>query len=220
MAVTKQQKVEILADLTAKFKEAKSIGFATSDTMTVAEFGDLRNSLREVNATYTLAKKTLMKIALKDALGIDIDLSDLPGQIGAVCSNDDAMAGLGKVNDLVKKPKGAKITWALSVFEWELKDLEETKAIAGMPSRDTLLGRLVGSMQSPLSGLARFFDAAAKELQEKSVDVVGKLEWEAKTEQAPVAENTKEEAPKVEEAVSEEKAPEVPAAEEKKEEAA
>jgi large subunit ribosomal protein L10 len=199
MAVTRQQKNDILADLTAKFKEAKSIGFATSNTMTVAEFGDLRNSLREVDATYTLAKKTLMKIALKDALGIEVDLSDLPGQIGAVCSNDDAMAGLGKVNDLVTKTKGIKVDWAVSVFEGELKDLDATKVIAGMPSRDTLLGRLVGSMQSPLSGLARFFDAAAKELETQGKETVGKLEGEAKVE---------------------EKAPEAPAAEEKKDEAA
>ncbi len=218
MAVTKQQKVEILADLTAKFKEAKSIGFATSDTLTVAEFGDLRNSLREVDATYTLAKKTLMKIALKDALGIDVDLSDLPGQIGAVCSNDDAMAGLGKVNDLVKKPKGAKITWALSIFEGELKNLEETKAIAGMPSRDTLLGRLVGSMQSPLSGLARFFDAAAKELETQGKETVGTLEGEAKAEQAPAAEDSKEEA-KVEEKAPE-ASTEAPAEEKTEEKAA
>ena len=159
MAVTKQQKADILADLTVKFKEAKSIGFAATDTLTVAEFGDLRNSLREVNASYTIAKKTLIKIALKDALDIEVDLSDLPGQICAVCSNDDAVAGLGKVNDLVKSTDGEKVNWAVSIFEGELKDNESTKAIAGMPSRETLLGRLVGSMQSPLSGLARFFDA-------------------------------------------------------------
>jgi len=36
-----------------------------------------------------------------------------------------------------------------------------------MPSRDTLLGRLVGSMKSPISALARFFDAASKDLEEK-----------------------------------------------------
>jgi len=36
-----------------------------------------------------------------------------------------------------------------------------------MPSRDTLLGRLVGSMKSPVSALARFFDAASKDLEEK-----------------------------------------------------
>jgi ribosomal protein L10 len=37
-----------------------------------------------------------------------------------------------------------------------------------MPSRETLLGRLVGSMMSPLSSMARFFDAAAKELEAKN----------------------------------------------------
>lgn len=217
MAVSKQQKAEILADLTEKFKNAQSIGFAATNTLTVAEFGDLRNSLREVNASYTVAKKTLIKIALKDALDIEVDLSDLPGQIGAVCSNDDAVAGLGKVNELVKKTKGEKVEWAVCIFEGELKDNESTKAIAGMPSRETLLGRLVGSMQSPLSGLARFFDAAAKELDEKGIDVVGKLEGEAKTEEAPATEEKKEEAPK-EEAKAEEKAPEAPAEEAKEEE--
>lgn len=210
MAVSKQQKTEILADLVEKFKNANSIGFASTSALTVEEFGTLRNSLREVNASYTIAKKTLIKIALKEALNLEVDLSDLPGQIGAVCSNDDAVAGLGKVNDLVKDTKGEKVEWAISIFEGEVKDNESTKTIAGLPSRETLLGRLVGSMQSPLSGLARFFDAASKELEEKGVDVVGKLEGEKKEEAteetAPEAEAPKaEEAAPTEEAKTEEK---------------
>ena len=177
MAVSKAKKVEILAELVTKFKEAKSIGFASTTTLTVDDFFYLRKDLREVGATYNLAKKTLIRKALKDALDIDVDLSTLPGQIGAVCSNDDAVAGLGKVNDLVKKTKGEKITWALSIFEWEIKDLESTKTIAGLPSRDTLLGRLVGSLQSPIAGLARFFDAAKCDLEAKGKEKVGDLEW-------------------------------------------
>lgn len=191
MAVSKQQKVEILAGLVEQFKEAKSIGFSTTSTLTVAEFADLRKSLREVGATYTLAKKTLIKKAIKEALDIDVDLSDLPGQIGVVCSNEDAVAGLGKVNDLVKETKGEKITWAACIFEGEYKGLEETKVLAGMPSRETLLSRLVGSMMSPVSGMARFFDAAAKELEtqgkEKAWELEGKKEEaaeETKTEEA------------------------------------
>ena len=116
MAVSKAQKVEILAELVEKFKNAKSIGFAATSTLTVEEFSDLRSELRDVEATYTLAKKTLIKIALKEALNIEIDLSTLPGQIGVVCSNDDAVAGLGKVNDAVKKD-GEKITWAACIFD-------------------------------------------------------------------------------------------------------
>lgn len=184
MAVTKAQKAAILEELVTKFKEAKSIGFATTYTMTVSEFSDLRTSLREVNATYNLAKKTLIKKAIKEALDIEIDLSTLEGQVGVVCSNEDAVAGLGKVNDLVKKSKGEKITWASCIFEWELKSLEETKVIAGMPSRETLLGRLVGSMMSPLSGMARFLDAAAKEVESQGKTKVGELEVTKKEETA------------------------------------
>lgn len=207
MAVSKQQKADILAGLIEKFKAAQSIGFATSSTITVAEFGELRDSLREVGATYTLAKKTLIAKAIKEALDIDLDLATLPGQIGAVCSNDDSVAGLGKVNDMIKKTKGEKIEWAVCIFEGELKDNAETKTIAGMPSRDTLLSRMVGSLQSPLSGMARWFDAAAKDLEEQGKTKVSELEADAPAkEEAPKVEETKtEEAPKVEEKAEDKK---------------
>jgi large subunit ribosomal protein L10 len=181
MAVSKQQKIDILTGLVAQFKEAKSIGFSTTSTVTVAEFAELRTSLREVGATYTLAKKTLIRKAIKDALDIDVDLSTLPGQIGVVCSNEDAVAGLGKVNDMVKKTKETKIQWASCIFDGELKDLEETKILAGLPSRDTLLSRMVGSMMSPLSGMARLLDAIAKETETQGKEKAGELE--AKTEE-------------------------------------
>jgi len=215
MAVTKQQKIDILAGLVEQFKVAKSIGFATTTGLTVDEFAELRGELRKVDATYTVAKKTLIRKAIKDALDIEVDLADLPGQVGVVCSNEDAVAGLGGVNKMVKDSKGEKVAWNISIFEGELKDQEETKVIAAMPSRDTLLGRLVGSMQSPVSGLARFFDAAAKDLEEKGVDTVGKLEGAA---EAPAKEEAPKEEAKTEEPKVEEKAPEAPAEEAKTEE--
>jgi len=49
--------------------------------MTVEEFSELRKTLREVNATYTLAKKTIMVKAIKEALNIDIEIANLEGQI-------------------------------------------------------------------------------------------------------------------------------------------
>jgi ribosomal protein L10 len=48
MAVSREQKAAILEELVVKFKEAKSIGFATTNTMTVSEFYSLRTNLREV----------------------------------------------------------------------------------------------------------------------------------------------------------------------------
>lgn len=220
MAVSKQQKVEILAKLVEQVKNAQSIGFAKTNTVTVAEFDALRADLRNVGATYTLAKKTLIKKAVKEALNIDIEITDLPGQVGMVCSNEDAIAGLSKVNDFVKKhEKKEKMLWVASIFEGVFQGETETKVIASMPSRETLLGRLVGSMKSPISALARFMDAAAKEVEVQGKTTVGELDGK-KAESTPVVEEKKEEetaaeAPKAEEVVAE-----VPAEiEEKKEDA-
>lgn len=113
MALTKAQKVEVLNNLKEKIKEAKSVGFTKNTGLTVEEITDLRISLREVNSTFTLAKKTLIKIAFKEVFDVEIDDALLPEQIALVLSNDDAVAGLGKVNDFMKKGKAGedKMEW-------------------------------------------------------------------------------------------------------------
>ena len=197
MAVTRAKKSEILAVLIENFKNAKSIGFAQTNGMTVEDFSNLRKELITVNSTYNLAKKTLVRIAVKEALGLELDLELLPGQVWVVCSNDDAVAWLSKTNAYItktfnKKAQVQKISWVASIFEGKINGLEETKVIASMPSRETLLGRLVGSMMSPLSSMARFLDAASKELETQGKSTVGQLE--GKKAETPVVE-----APKVEE---------------------
>lgn len=228
MAVTKAQKVEILNNLKESIKNAKSVAFTTNTWLTVEEVTNLRKSLREVNSTYSLAKKTLIKIAFKEVYNVEIDDSILPGQIAVVCSNDDAVSALWKVNAFAKEFKDPKIVWAWSYFEWSIKDADETKIIAAIPSRETLLGRLVWSMQSPIAGLARFFDAAAKKLTEEGKDnlwssapakkVEAKVETpkeEVKVEETPVSTpEVKEEVATVEEAQTpSETTPEVAATE-------
>ncbi len=54
-------------------------------------------------------------------------------------------------------------------------DATETAKLATLPSREVLLAKLLGSMMSPLSGLARFFDAAGKDLTTKSLTKVRDL---------------------------------------------
>lgn len=199
MAVSRAKKEEILSQLIENIKNAKSIWFAQTNTMTVSEFSDLRKDLRAVNATYNIAKKTLIKIAVKEALGLDLDLWLLPWQIWVVCSNDDPVAWLSKTNAYItkvynKKAEVQKITWVASIFEGNIKWLEETKIIASMPSKETLLSRLVGSMMSPLSGMVRFLDAAAKEVDAKGKSKVWELEWKKEEKVEAKVETPSEEA--------------------------
>ncbi len=203
MALTKAQKIEVLNQLKDLIKDAKSIGFTTNTGLTVEEITNLRIGLREVDATFTLAKKTLIKIAFKEVFDVEINDELLPNQIALVVSTTDAVSGLGKVNAFRKKVED-KVEWTGSYFEGELKDAAATKVIASMPSRDTLLGRMVGSLQSPLSGFARLLDAISKDKAEKEGTPEVKEETpkaeekkeEVKTEEAPVeakAEETKTE---------------------------
>jgi ribosomal protein L10 len=83
---------------------------------------ELRKGLREVNASFTLAKKTLIKLAMKEIYNVELDYDLLPGQIAVVCSYDDAIAGMTKANDFIKakadrKLGEIKITWSASYFE-------------------------------------------------------------------------------------------------------
>jgi len=186
MALTRTKKEEVLAALKAKLTTANSIGFTTNLWLTVEEVTNLRVNLREVNAEFHLVKKTFIKIAFKEVYDVEISDELLPNQIALVLSNEDAVAGLGKVNDFMKKgqPGEEKMSWTGSYFEWEVKNAADTKEIAGMPSRETLLGRMVGSLMSPLSGMARFLDAAAKEVEEQGKENLSQIEVkkEEKTE--------------------------------------
>lgn len=199
MAVTRAQKEHTLEVLKNNFKNAKSISFTSGSRMTVAEMSDLRKNLREVGATFMLEKKTLIRLAMKEVHGVDIAMDMLPGQVAVICSNNDAVAGMGKTNDFIKERyfKDVKLEWVASYFEGQVKGKEETKEIAAMPSRETLLARLVGSMQSPIAGLARFFDAAAKKLGEEGKSSLASVDAPKKetpkAEPTPVVEEVKEE---------------------------
>ncbi len=212
--VSKQKKAEQLAVLEAHLKAATSVAFTSNTKVTVLEISSLKKDLRANNAIYLTAKKTLIRIAFKTVYGVEVDIATLPGQVGLVIAKGDAVAPFGVANKYVNEwKKEQKMTFVAGYMEGRLMDGEETKKLATLPSREVLLAKLLGSMMSPLSGLARFFDAAGKDLTAKSLTKVGDLALSApaaapKVEAAPVA----VEAPAVE-APALEVAPEAPVAE-------
>ncbi len=204
MAVSKAKKVEQLAALEAHLKDAKSVAFTTNQKITVLEVSTLKKDLRAQNAVFLIAKKTLIRIAFKNVYGAEVDLNTLPGQVALIISKGDALAPLGVANKYANEwKKEEKMSFVGGYMDGRLMDATETKKLATLPSREVLLAKLLGSMMSPLSGLARFFDAAKGDLEKKGLAKVGDL-----TASAPVKEEKKEEA-KVEE-----KKEETPATEE------
>lgn len=217
MTISKAKKVEILATLETLLKGAKSVAFTTNNKLTMPDVDAIRKELRTVDATFMLAKKTLIKIAFKNVLNVEIDDALLPNQVAITVARGDAIAGAAIVNKFAKDKEFAKeekIKFTGGFFDGRVIDGTEMSKLAGLPSREVLLGRLLGSMMSPLSSLARFLDAAKKDVEAKNLKTVADLvSFVAKKEEAPKVEEKKEEvaAPAVEAAP--EVAPEAPVAE-------
>jgi large subunit ribosomal protein L10 len=167
MTVSKAKKSETLVELKADLTRAKSFAFVQSNRITVAEVSLVRRWLLPVSGKITVAKKTLIQLAVKEIKGVDIPLDMLTGQIAILMSFEDAIAPLSVVNTLSNGFEGKdKLVFTGSYLDGSLQDAQTTKKLASLPTRDVLLAKFMGSLLSPVSSLARFFDGAKQKLEE------------------------------------------------------
>jgi len=150
MAITKEQKTEILQELVDKFGRSKSVVFSDYRGLDVASVSDLRTKLREKDAETKVAKKTLIKLAAKESnigeLGDDV----LAGPVSATFSYEDEMAGLKVLFNFSKQNENLKLLGG--VINGEVVSAEEIIQLAKLPGREELLAKLIGSMNAPVSG--------------------------------------------------------------------
>ncbi|MEK9132282.1 MAG: 50S ribosomal protein L10 [Patescibacteria group bacterium] len=172
MAVTKQKKAEVLAELIKNFEGAKSVVFSQYQGTNVKNMRELRKRLFAQDISFQVARKTLMKLAAKKIGLAEIPDGFMEGPIGLAFSRKDEIAPAKIIHEFNKVAETVKITGAL--FEGKFIDAEAAKTIAVLPSREVLLARLVGSMKSPiygfysvLHGILRNFVYALSEIQKK-----------------------------------------------------
>lgn len=161
MPITRKQKEEQLKELVDKFKRAKTIAFAQNKGLTVAEVRELRSKLREKNSDMKIAKKTLMKIAAKEAGYKDVPDEILSGAVGVVFTYDDnIVAGAKAIYEYAKKHEALALLGAL--LDGKVLGAGEAKTLAMTPSKEEILAKLVYLLNSPIAGFARVLDAIAK----------------------------------------------------------
>lgn len=150
MAVTKQKKEQILADLNENMKSAKSVFFAKNLGLSVHQSQEMRTKLREGGNNFRVAKKTLIKKAANDGAGVEIPLEALDGAAGAAFAMEDELSAVKILAKFAKESEKIELTGG--IFEGKSLSKEEVIALSQIPSREELLAKLLGSMQAPLSG--------------------------------------------------------------------
>ncbi|MFA6227536.1 MAG: 50S ribosomal protein L10 [Candidatus Paceibacterota bacterium] len=147
MPITKAQKKELIDNISKAIKGSKSIVFANFRHLVVADDMAMRRALRKEGVGYLVVKKTLAKIALKDA-GITGTMPEFTGEL-AMVYGDDLTAPAREFYVFQKKYKdNVKIVGG--VFEGRYMSVEEMTAIAAIPSQKTLYAQFVNLINSPI----------------------------------------------------------------------
>ena len=173
-------KQPIVDEISGVINGAQSVVVVDYRGLTVAEDTQLRKQLREAGVSYKVYKNTLVSRAVE---GTEFEsLRDvLEGPSAFAVSTTDATAPARILAKFAKTAKALEIK--AGVVEGTYYDAEGMKAIAEVPSREELLSKLLGSLQSPIANLARVLNRIAE--QGGAADAAVEA---APAEEAPAAE--------------------------------
>ena len=144
------KKEAVVAELKERLQTAKGAVFTSYKGLTVAQDTALRRALREAGVSYHVVKNTMTRIAAKE-LGLDELCDHLEGTTALAVSTDDAVAPAKVICEFMKKNKldeAGILTLKAGLLDGRVIDVAE----ADLPSREVLLAKLLGSMQSPIAG--------------------------------------------------------------------
>ena len=146
-------KVEKVNELKAKVAKAKSMVFAEYHGLDANKVNELRAAIKESGAEMSVGKNTLLKIALEEEkLGSEELTDTLKGPVATVFSYEDAIAPLKAISDFSKQFELPTIK--AGIVDGKFVDAAKIKILSELPSRDELIAKIVGSLKSPLSGIA------------------------------------------------------------------
>ena len=159
--MNKQQKFEIIENLTSEFKNSQAIVVCGYNGITHKELESLRINARANGTKVQVAKNTLVTVAVKNA---ELGEVALTGTNIFLWSEDQISAC--KVADTFASTKKDKFEIKSGIIEGEIADLATVNAFAKLPSRDELLGMLAATWMAPLTNFTIGLDALRKKKEE------------------------------------------------------
>ena len=151
MAITREQKQNILKDLADKFNRAKAAILVDFNKLSVAKTMELRRVLKQIGAEYKVAKKTLINRVLKTGDYKGANLDELKTQVGVIFSYEDPVLATSSLYKFSRLNEALKILGGFLGLEWS--DRAKIIEIAKLPPREVLIGQVVRTIAMPLSGL-------------------------------------------------------------------
>lgn len=146
-----KSKQEIVDELHAAWSESNAAVVAQYSGLNVAAMSDLRGRLQKAGVSLRIVKNTLARRAAQDT-DLQAATEHFTGPV-AIAYGTDPVGMAKAVSDFAKLNKALEIRGG--VLEGKAIDAAGINALASLPSREVLLSKMLGSMQSPISGFVR-----------------------------------------------------------------
>ncbi len=158
---TKAFKSEKIDAIKAKLEKAQVAIVTEFNGLSVEEITNLRRALQKEGGDYMVTKNTLAKIAVK---GTDFEVlaDSFKGPIALAFGFEDQVSPAKAVAKFIKDTKKGVILGA--AMDGKLLSAAETEALAKLPSKEELIAKILGSINSPASGIANSVNAVMAQL--------------------------------------------------------
>lgn len=182
-------KQPIVQEISEQMKDAQAVVVVDYRGLTVAEDTQLRKQLREAGVSYKVYKNTLVNFAIK---GTEFEslAENLEGPSAFAISTTDATAPARILAKFAKTAPALEIK--AGVIEGTYYDADGMKTIATIPSREELLSKLLGSIQSPIANFARVINQIAEKGGAADIEVKEEAASAEEAAEAPVEAETAE----------------------------
>jgi large subunit ribosomal protein L10 len=151
MAKTRARKEAEVQQVVDGLRGAKSVVFADLSALKVNDATAFRGNAKNDDIEVFSSKKTLLRIALKEAGLEGIDVAQLQGSVSMLFGKGDEVAPAKALEAFRKDHENIKVLGGILESKWMTAD--EVKALAKLPSKDQLIAQVVGTIRAPLSGL-------------------------------------------------------------------
>jgi large subunit ribosomal protein L10 len=159
----KEQKEQVVEELTARLKTAETLLIADYRGLTMPQIDDLRTRLLASGARFTVVKNTLTRRAA-EAAGADalLTLLDGPSAIAFLETDGDMVAAAKALADSARETRVLEIRGG--VMQGRAMSAAEVESLATLPPEDVLRGQVLGAIVAPLSSLAALLNAPLQNL--------------------------------------------------------
>ena len=189
MAISKDKKTTLVADLTELLSNSKMVVYAKYEGLTVAELQELRKMAREADVKIKVVKNRLVKVAMKEIAAYkDTDASGLTGQLLYALGTDEDFDAAKVLTKFAKTHAKMEL---LGGFNGEGAALskEEVTTLGSLPTKNELIAQVVDTLLSGINGVVSALENKPETVEAKPAEEKA----EEKTEE-PAKEETKEEA--------------------------